>query len=58
MKVDFYYSAPIAFLKADESFIIVSTEYIDFADIFFLNFAVKFPKYTRINKHLIDLVEG
>ena len=35
----------------------VTNEYIDFANVFSLNLASKFPKHTRINNQAIKLVE-
>ena len=36
----------------------ISTEYLDFTDIFFLDLVFKFLEYTGINNHAIKLVEA
>ena len=36
----------------------VPTEYLDFADVFSLDLASELSEYTRINDHVIELVEG
>ncbi len=50
-------SAQIAYLKADEASSKVSSEYANFADVFSPKLAVKLPKHTRINDHIIQLVD-
>ena len=49
--------AQIAHLKADEAFTKVPSKYVNFADIFSLKLAAKFPKHTGINDHAIELVD-
>ena len=36
----------------------VPSKYLDFADVFSLNLVSKLPKYTGINDHTIELVNG
>ena len=36
----------------------IPTEYLDFADVFSLDLASELPKYTGINDHAIELVDG
>ena len=36
----------------------VSAEYLDFADVFFLNLTSELLEHTRINAHAIELVDG
>ena len=48
----------IAHLKADEAFIKVFGKYADFVDIFLPKLATKLSKYTRINNHIIKLVDN
>ena len=50
--------AHIAYLKADEAFTKVPSEYADFADVFLPKFAVELFEYTRINHHIIELVDN
>lgn len=45
----------IAFLIVDDTLTVVLSEYTDFADVFFLDFAAKLSEYTRINNHPINL---
>ena len=45
-------------LIAKDAFIKVSTKYSNFADIFSLDLAFKFHKYTGINDHAIKLVNS
>ena len=49
--------AQIAYLKADEAFIKIPSEYADFADVFSPKLAIKLFKYTRMNNHAIELVD-
>ncbi len=46
----------IAHLKVDKNLIEDFSKYVDFADIFSPKLAVELPKYTEINKHVIELV--
>ena len=46
----------IATLVANEALISISTEYSDFADVFFPELASKLFKHTGINDHAIELV--
>ena len=48
----------ISGLIAKEAPTKVPAEYLDFADIFSLDLAIKLPKHTEINTHTIDLEEG
>ena len=45
-------------LIAEEAPTKISAEYSDFADVFSSDLAFKLPKYTGINDHAIELVEG
>ena len=47
----------VAYLKADEVSIKVSSKYVDFVDIFFPKLAAELPKHTKINDHTIELVD-
>lgn len=47
----------IASLIVKEASIKVFDEYIDFTDIFFLELISKFYKHTKINDHVIELVD-
>ena len=49
--------AQISYLKADEAFIKVSSQCTDFVDGFSLKLAIKLPKYTKINNHVIKLID-
>lgn len=48
----------ITLLKANKAFIIILSKYIDFVDIFSLNFTAKLPEYIKINNLLINQVDG
>lgn len=48
--------AQIAYLKAVEAFIKVSSKYTNFVDIFSSKLAIKLSKYTNINNYAIKLV--
>ena len=45
-------------MVAEKAFIKVTNEYIDFTDVFSLDLAFEFPKYTEINDHAIKLVDS
>ncbi len=49
--------AQISYLKADQAYSEVSSEYADFADVFSPKLAAEFPEYTGINDHIIELVD-
>ncbi len=49
--------AQIVYLKMDEASTKVSSEYIDFEDIFSPKLAAKFSKYTRINNYTMELID-
>ncbi len=49
--------AQIAHIKADEALIKVFSKYTNFANVFLLKLAIKPPKYTGINNHVIKLVD-
>ena len=49
--------AQVAYLKADDTLTKVSSEYSNFADVFCPKLATKLSKYTRINDHIIELVD-
>ena len=36
----------------------VPPEYLDYADVFLFDLAMKLPENTQMNKHAIELVEG
>ncbi len=46
----------IAHLKADEAPTNVSSEYVDFADVFLSKLVTKLPEHMGINDHTIELV--
>ena len=48
----------IAGLMAKKALIKVSNKDVDFADVFSLGLALKLSKYTGINNHAIELVDG
>ena len=48
----------IAGLIAKETLTKVSIKYVNFVDVFFLDLASKFFKYTGINNYAIELVNG
>ena len=50
-------STQINYLKADKAPSKVPSEYVDFADIFFLKLATELPEYMGINDHIIELVD-
>ena len=50
-------NAQIAHLKADEVPAEVPNKYANFADIFSPQLSVEFLKHTRINDHIIELVD-
>ena len=45
-------------LRADETFIFVSSKYADFANVFSKNLATKLPEHTEITDYIIDLIES
>ena len=45
--------AQITYLKADKALTKVSSKYADFTDFFSPKLAIKLPKHTRINNHII-----
>ena len=50
--------AQIAHLKANKAFIKVFSKYINFVDIFSSKLAVELLEYTKINNHVIKLVDN
>ena len=46
----------MAALVANETLTSIPTKYFDFADVFSLELASKFPKHIGINNHAINLV--
>lgn len=50
--------AKMALLQADKTFIEISFEYLNYADIFSANLAMELPKHNGINDHAIKLVAG
>ena len=50
-----FWHTQIALLKAEE--VTIPSKYADYTNIFSSNFATKLPKYTRINDHLINLID-
>ncbi len=50
--------AQIAHLKVDEASIKVPSKYADFVDIFSPKLAVELPEYTKINNHIIELINN
>ena len=48
----------ISGLIAKETPTMVFIEYLDFANVFFLDLAFKFPEHTGINDHTIELVDS
>ena len=52
-----FYRAQIAALLANEALTLISTEYSDFVDIFSLELASKLLEHTKINDHIIKLVD-
>ena len=48
----------ISSLIAEEIPIKIPNKYVDIADVFSLDLASEFPKYTGINKHIIELVDN
>lgn len=49
--------AQLAFLLTNNISIAIFFKYVDFADVSFLKFAAKLSEHTRINNHLINLVD-
>lgn len=58
--IDVYllFKGQIASLKLEKASTTVSSEYSDFADSFFSEFTTKLLKYTKINHHLIKLINS
>lgn len=52
------YKAPIALLKVDETPTTIFPEHLNFANVFFLELTVALPEYTKINNHVINLVNN
>ena len=48
----------IAYLKVDEAFAKVFTQYADFIDNFLLKLVIKLPKYIEINDHAIEFINN
>lgn len=49
--------AQMVLLKADETFTVIFTKYIDFVDVFLSDLAAEFLKYIEINNHVINLID-
>lgn len=52
------YRPQIASLITEKAIIKILTKYADFGDKFFLDLVFELFKYTRINNHTIELVNG
>lgn len=50
--------AQIASLKANEAPTIILLEYFNFVDVFFLELAMELVEHKKINKHVINLIDG
>lgn len=48
----------IASVKADKALIASLLEYINFADIIFLDLVIELSKYIKINDYTINLING
>ena len=56
-KVHSLKKAQIAYLKVDKTPIKVFSKYIDFVNVFLLNFAIKLFKHISINDYTIEFVD-
>ena len=56
-EIHFSKKAQIAYLKVDEALTKTPSKYADFADVFSPKFAAELPKHTRINNHVIKLID-
>ncbi len=45
-------------LPIDKALIEVTSEYLDYTDVFSFDFSIELPKNTSMNKHAIKLIEG
>ena len=57
-KIHLSKKAQIAHLKANEALFKVFSEYADFADIFSPKLTAKLSEHTRINNHIIELMDN
>lgn len=53
-----FHRAQLALFFTYSTFKAILSKYVDFVNVFFLEYISKFPEYTEINNHLIDLVDG
>lgn len=58
MPIHLFRTPLLAALQQDKAFIEILPEYIDYANIFSIDLAIKLLKNTSINEHSIELVEG
>ena len=58
LNVHLFRRAQISGLIAEEVSTKISAEYLDFADVFSLDLASELLKYTGINNHAIELIDG
>ncbi len=56
-KVHLSKKAQITNLKGDESHTKILSKYADFVDVFLPKLVVELPEYTRINNHILELVD-
>lgn len=56
-KVHSFHKLQIVFLIATKISIVILPRYVDFANIFFLKFLKKLPKYIKIHDYSINLVD-
>lgn len=52
------YKAQIAPLKANEAPTTIPPEYFNFVDVFFPELAIELVEHKKINKHVINLIDG
>ena len=50
--------AQIAHLKVDEAFSILPSKYVDFVNIFSSKLVEELSEHTKINNHIIKLVDN
>lgn len=53
-----FQAAQVATLYQDKALIKMFTEYVDFADVFLPNLAIKLLENTSIKEHAIELIDG
>lgn len=58
MTIYLFWTAKISFLQVNKAFTKIFFEYLDYANVFLVNLAIKLPKDNNINDYFMELIKG